>query len=278
MGDRTGIEWTDATLNWVSGCSKISEACEHCYAERDSLRYGYTKHPWTEANAGKNVVIHPERLDIPLKWKRPRRIFVCSMGDLFHPQVPFKFICDCFARMTFAKQHTFQVLTKRPERALEFFNTWESKNWPLPNVQMIVTAENQKRAYERIPLLLQIPAAVHGVSIEPMLSEMDLTEYLSCERRTTLDGIPCEPYFKKTFGTRLLTLDWVIVGGESGPGARMTNPSWIRSILDQCKAAGVPFFMKQAGEVLARAWGCKDRKGGNPDEWPEEFRVREFPS
>jgi len=278
MGDRTGIEWTDATLNLVSGCSKISEACERCYAERDSLRYGYTKYPWTEANAGKNVVLHPERLNIPLKWKKSRRVFVCSMGDLFHPLVPFKFICDAFAMMTFAKQHTFQVLTKRPERALEFFNTWESKNWPLPNVQMIVTAENQKRADERIPLLLQIPAAVHGVSIEPMLSEMDLTEYLSCERRTTLDGIPCEPYFKKTFGTRLLTLDWVIVGGESGPGARMTNPSWIRSILDQCKAAGVPFFMKQAGEVLARAWGCKDRKGGNPDEWPEEFRVREFPS
>jgi protein gp37 len=211
------------------------------------------------------------------------------MGDLFHPQVPFRFICDCFVRMGIAKQHTFQVLTKRPERALEFYNarvvshhvgfsvSCEVMDWPLPNVQMIVTAENQKRAYERIPVLLQIPAAVHGVSIEPMLGEMDLTEYLSCERRTTLDGIPCEPYFKRTFGTRLLTLDWVIVGGESGPGARMTNPSWIRSILDQCKAAGVPFFMKQAGEALAKAWGCKDRKGGNPDEWPEEFRVREFP-
>jgi len=210
------------------------------------------------------VTLHPERLNEPLKWKTPRRVFVCSMGDLFHEDVHPYDIMRIFNVMEKAKQHTFLVLTKRPEKMLEFYKRlrpgnvipgpyfsitgigegWAGSPPRLPdNIWLGITAENQQRANERIPILLQIPAAVRFVSVEPMLGPVDLS--LS-------DGVD----LSMSVGTGLKpgksylinSLDWVICGGETGPGARPMHPDWVRSLRDQCQAAGVPFFFKQWGE------------------------------
>lgn len=189
-------------------------------AQRLKGRYGYPKdNPF-------KITFHPDRLDQPLRWKKPRRIFVVSMGDLFHEDVTDKQIDGIFERMTHPMMgmdhHTYLILTKRPERILaghqEHFAEW-------PNIWLGVTCENQQAADERIPILLQIPAAVRFVSCEPMLSEIDFSH---------LPESGAE-------------LDWVICGGESGPGARPMHPDWARSIRDYCQAAGVPFFFKQWG-------------------------------
>lgn len=266
VSGKTHIQWTDASWNCVIGCSAVSEGCRFCYAERMAHRLG--ANPRTPEYKGLTVVRDsgpkwtgkvrclPERLEDPLRWKKPRMIFVNSMSDLFHEDVPFDFIDKVFAVMALAPQRIFQVLTKRPERMREYFNRpelydrtlreadtfraeWANKRplaripisnpatSPLPNVWLGVSAEDQKRAEERIPLLLQTPAAVRFVSLEPLLGPVDLS-----------------------YRPRLGKLNWVIVGGESGPGARPMNPKWARDIRDQCKAAGVPFFFKQWGE-----WG-----------------------
>lgn len=320
----TAIEWAEQTWNPVTGCSPISEGCEHCYAERISKRLrgrsGYSEdEPF-------KVTLHPNRLEQPLKLRKPSRISVCPMGDLFHEDVPDTFIDRVFATMALAAHQTFLILTKRPERMLKWFNRfaeseesvlgdshigawlnsvsgnlmadtgtlpggkenwqwvppeydyhepwrvanpgyydWVGKGsmdavipWPLPNVWLGVTAENQARADERIPILLQTPAAVRFASIEPMLGPVELEANLgeshwwcpACEaeadpiqvtynERHDLCGSPAE----ERGG-----IDWVIVGGETGPGARPMHPDWVRRLRDQCQDAGVPFFFKGWGE------------------------------
>lgn len=255
----TKIEWATETWNPVTGCTPISEGCRNCYAERMSKRLaGRCGYPEGEPF---RVTLHPDKLEQPLRWKKPRMIFVCSMGDLFHEDVPEIEIIRVFAVMADAQQHTYLVLTKRPERMKEVLTSpsiandvWLMTNtgisedkpiWPLPNVWLGVTAENQARADERIPILLQIPAAVRFVSVEPMLGPVDLS--LS-------DGVD----LSMSVGTGLKpgksylinSLDWVICGGQTGPGARPMHPDWVRSLRDQCKEAGVPFFFKSWGEWM----------------------------
>ncbi len=259
MADKTGISWTSATWNPVTGCAKVTQGCKHCYAERDWARLAHL--PAYEGRAFTDVTCHPERLDQPLRWSKPRMIFVNSMSDLFHEDVPDEFIDQVFAVMALAQDHTFQVLTKRPERMLAYLteraaggrHVWRAgqqikmpggrekpaPGWPLPNVWLGVSVENQAAADERIPLLLQTPAAVRWVSCEPLLGSVDLREVVMP------DG--------DTLGTYLHNdgeqagLDWVVVGGESGPKARPMHPDWARRLRDQCEDARVPFFFKQTG-------------------------------
>lgn len=271
----TKIEWTDKTWNPVTGCTKISEGCQHCYAERMSKRLagrcGYDKDdPFT-------VTLHPDKLNEPLKWKKPSKIFVCSMGDLFHDDVSLNLVDKIFAVMALCPQHIFILLTKRPERMKRYFydiggttrrdwvatqickikNTTRmpSFDWPLPNVWLGVTTENQKRADERVSILLDTPAAVRLASVEPMLTEVKLNRYLKYPicKHWKKDGNPSE-YGKYQWEKQSLVcadwvgLDWVICGGETGPGARPMHPDWVRSLRDQCVSAGTPFFFKSWGD------------------------------
>lgn len=274
MADKSGITWTNATWGPVTGCTKISPACKHCYAERDWARLthlpAYTGRKFTD------VACHPDRLNQPLRWKRPRMIFVNSMSDLFHEEVPDEFIDRVFAVMALAKQHTFQVLTKRPERMLDYLTRlgksakrldtaahtvgytleFQGKylvSWPIPNVWLGVSVESQETANERIPLLLQTPAAVRFVSAEPLLDHVTLQQ--ACEKFRYLSPSPCNEHHPHSGGDRsgieccgmVRNLDWVIVGGESGPKARLMHPNWARDLRDECRRAGVPFFFKQTG-------------------------------
>jgi len=233
----TKIEWTEETWNPVTGCTKVSAGCQNCYAERMAKRlagrYGYP------ADDPFRVTLQEDQLSKPLSWRKPRMVFVCSMGDLFHPDVPDEYITQIFDVMAKARwyRQTFQVLTKRPERMRE--HLLARKALTAPNVWLGVTAENQETADQRIPILLQTPAAVRFVSCEPLLGSLDLAEgghgWLFVTDLT--DG-------------RRTHLDWVIVGGESGPKARPAHPDWFRSIRDQCQSAGVPFFFKQWGEWI----------------------------
>ncbi|GMA52034.1 hypothetical protein GCM10025857_33910 [Alicyclobacillus contaminans] len=238
MGDRSAIEWTDATWNPVTGCSKV--------------RFGLTEKPWTAPNAAVNVKLHPERLYEPLKWKKPRRVFVNSMSDLFHEQVPDEFIIQVWETMAGAPHHVFQILTKRPERMMNWvkkYGTHVITGEPaLKNVWLGVSVENQKAADERIPLLLQTPAAVRFLSCEPLLGPVDLSAYKPFDGECYCQDRPngCKPRF--AIGCPETAIDWVIVGGESGPHARPMHPDWARSLRDQCQQAGVPFFFKQHGE------------------------------
>ncbi|MGV6473474.1 phage Gp37/Gp68 family protein [Azotobacter vinelandii] len=289
--NKTGIEWTDTTWNPIRGCSRASEGCRHCYAEQQAARIismdrgrgipeGQGSYDGLLARGGQwngTVRLVPESLGLPLRWTKPRRIFVNSMSDLFHESVPFEFIASVFAVMGVTTRHTYQVLTKRPKRMLKFFQwlqdddeyrvfsdywpehvPWVAQRhphqggydncgpaWPLENVWLGVTAENQAAADERIPLLLQVPAAVRWVSMEPLLGEVDLSRWLE------LGGLDTD------LGLSNPGLDWVIVGGESGPNARPMHPAWARSLRDQCAtagaAAGVPFLFKQWGEWVPRS-------------------------
>lgn len=232
MADKTGIEWTDATWNPVTGCAKVSAGCKHCYAERN---WGRLQHlPAYAGRAFTNVATHADRLLQPLSWKRPRRIFVNSMSDLFHQDIHDDFIGMVFRTMARAPQHTFQVLTKRAERMQRLLTHPKMRGfvgdapWPLPNVWIGVSVEDQATADKRIPLLLDTPAAVRWISAEPLLAPIDLAEH-------GLHGGPGQ-------------LDWVVVGGESGPKARPMHPEWARGLRDQCAAAAVPFLFKQWGE------------------------------
>jgi protein gp37 len=240
MGDKSSIEWTDATWNPVRGCSIVSKGCTNCYAMRQAHRSsgpggayeGLTKLTkggpvWTGA-----IRTVPELLDAPLKWKRPRRIFVNSMSDLFHEDVPENFITDVWRTMADAPQHIFQILTKRPERMRDWLLAGLSIGdfiaKPLDNVWLGVSVEDQASADERIPVLSQTPAAVRWISAEPLLGPIYMPLYLG----------------RPTYEPRL---HWLVVGGESGPGARPMHPDWVRSLRDQCAAAGVAFFFKQWG-------------------------------
>lgn len=271
---KTRIEWADSVWNPVTGCTPISEACENCYAKRMSKRLaGRCGYPKDEPF---RVTLHPDRLEQPLRWKKPRRVFVPSMGDLFHDDVPFMAIAKIFGVMHSCKQHVFMVLTKRPERMKEFFEWFVGPEWrgawahEYPHVWLGVTAENQQRADERIPILLQIPAAVRFVSVEPMLGVVDLVAALDAAI-----GIEGKVEIPAVDGIDNW-LHWVICGGETGPGARPTHPDWVRSLVLQCKNAGVPIFVKQMGSVWAKAHSS-DRASNRPEEWPEDLRIRELP-
>ncbi|NPV58866.1 MAG: phage Gp37/Gp68 family protein [Actinobacteria bacterium] len=213
---RSAIEWTESTWNPVTGCTKISLGCRHCYAERMSKRLKAMGHP--NYTNGFRLTTHEHVLEMPLRWKRPQAIFVNSMSDLFHEEVPTEFIAKVFMVMTAASHHRFQVLTKRSGRLRELA---PKLPWP-SNVWMGVSVETEEHIY-RIDHLKQTDAFIKFVSFEPLLgpiSDLDM------------EGI-----------------DWVIVGGESGPGARRMDPAWARRIRDQCLAANVPFFFKQWGGV-----------------------------
>ncbi len=223
MSSNTAIEWTDATWNPVTGCTKVSPGCAHCYAEAITLRF---KRGGPFLPGLTTIKLHPERLDLPLSWREPRRIFVNSMSDLFHEEIPLPFIRSIFSVMEQADQHIFQVLTKRHERLARIACKLP---WP-DNVWVGVSVENQVWAEQRVPCLKQVPARVRFLSCEPLLRPLNLEPHL--------DGI-----------------HWVIVGGESGAKARPIHPNWVRDIRSQCYEAGVPFFFKQWGGTTCKAGG-----------------------
>lgn len=312
----------------------VSSGCSSCYAMRQANRWSGAGQPYegltrmTEHGpvwTGKIRVV-PEALEEPLRWRtpkglgRPLRIFVNSMSDLFHEDVPDEFIDAVFGVMAACSEHTFQILTKRPERMLAYVQrlaksieplekaaremgyTFKFRgiggdehgtlSWPIPNVHLGVSVENQETANERIPLLLKTPAAVRFLSVEPLLEAVNL--FAVPDKGTRVTEFSAR-------NTQLGDLNWVIVGGESGPGARPCNIEWIRGIVRQCQAAAVPVFVKQLGSrptdghvpimvvypdgELCCGGGAadallalKDRKGGNMTEWPEDLRIREFPA
>jgi protein gp37 len=269
--NKQGISWTDETWNPMIGCSKVSPGCDNCWAAKAAWLHYH--HAWDG-----NIRLFPERLQQPLHWRKPRKIAVCLMGDLFHENVPNEFILKVFETMAYAKQHTFQILTKRPKR-MNYLLAYREDGlrcdsaehhrllctMPLPNVHLGVSCENQAAADERIPLLLQTPAAVRFVSAEPLLSPIDFEKvplpdgYFQWAGVTgclqPLSDIKTESDDYRYFQRKAFKLDWVIVGGESGPGARPMHPDWVRSTRDQCQLAHVPFHFKQRGEW---SWGEDD--------------------
>jgi protein gp37 len=260
----TKIEWTDETWNPVTGCTKVSPGCDHCYAEGIAHRFAGTQaYP-----NGFDVTLRPERLEQPLRWTRPRMVFVNSMSDLFHRDIPDEYIARVFAVMALAPQHTFQILTKRHGRMKALLSDrWWSETllpeliyelaagrgyevrYPLPNVWLGVSAEDNRWGHVRIPALLRTPAAVRFVSAEPLLGPLRLYRYLpngfgeGCRWNPRPSSLPLPA---------VPTLDWVIVGGESGPGARPMQPEWVRDIRRDCETSEVPFFFKQWGNHAPR--------------------------
>jgi protein gp37 len=222
MAVKSHIEWTESTWNPITGCTKLSPGCKHCYAERMSKRLEAMGSP--NYGNGFRLTIHPESLNLPLQWKKPQTIFVNSMSDLFHRDVPLAFIEDIFRVMNDAHWHQFQVLTKRADRLLELSSqlSWTRNIW------MGVSVENEHYV-DRIDLLRETSAYIKFLSLEPLLGPLP--------------------------NLRLEQIDWVIVGGESGPGARPMDPSWVKGIRDQCVQAEVPFFFKQWG-------GTRKKKAG----------------
>lgn len=272
MADKTGIEWTDATWNPVTGCAKVSQGCKNCYALRDWPRMSANPKTVYFGREFTDVMCHPERLDQPRRWQKPRKIFVNSMSDLFHNDVPDQFIAQVFAVMALASQHVFQVLTKRPERMRDVVRKLPELASSVPehllpadgdirprdNVWLGVSVEDQDTADARVPVLLETPAAVRWISAEPLLGPVDLTRIspkVFAAKVNALSG-----NWKWEGGpTRRESqaIDWVVVGGESGPKARPMHPEWVRSLRDQCAAATVPFLFKQHGEWLATDF-CDD--------------------
>lgn len=335
MSDRSKIEWCDASWNPIRGvrgrwsCTKVSPGCHHCYSESLNVRFGGPRYVADELRLDETILTQP------LRWKKPRRVFVCSMTDLFEERVPDEWIMAIFGVMARASQHTFQVLTKRVDRMREFLSEEYADGWPLecamalldferehgvgdggpihckwgpnleakwpfPNVWVGVSVEDQQRADERIPLLLQMPAALRFVSAEPLLGPIrGIAMRQWCVGHGLSEGC-CRG------------VDWMIVGGESGPSARPCNLAWIADIPDECAIAKVPLFVKQLGRWIAGhsepfcvqrwllddgrvfvppliginashrpddaiAFALGDPKGGDPAEWPKNLIVREWP-
>lgn len=362
----TSIEWTrnvdgseGKSWNPIRGCSRVSDGCQNCYAMNFAHRFSGAGKPFERLTAIRRGKVDwagharfiPEQLGAPLRWQKPQRIFVNSMSDLFHESLSNEEIAAVFGVMAACPQHTFQVLTKRPERAADWFSSIEQKvssiqeglgppptrprshwfmtetighaedvlkrqllphdfadtitgQWPLKNVWLGVSVEDQETTDERIPMLLQCPAAIRFVSYEPALGPVDFSVYLrehACdewprERNRGVEGCAGHPH---------PPINWIIVGGESGPGARPFDLAWARSVVKQCREAGAACFVKQFGampyEVVkdeARVngttvpWakivpdddshvmsgiGLRDKKGGDMSEWPDDLRVRQFP-
>jgi len=294
----SNIIYAPTSWNPISGCSPVSEGCANCWAKSMARRQ---RQEWGTVHLRDQRV-----LGQPLHWRKPRTVAVAFMGDLFHDQVPDEFIMQIWDyTFRLLPQHTFMVLTKRPERMQYWVKNWWRKLDPLPNVWLGVSCENQARADERIPLLLDTPAAHRWISCEPLLGPIDLigpvgltfplqicrhcmggTVEATCEDKY---GNCASCHGQCSGGSRL---DWIVCGGESGPHARPCNLGWIRDIRDQCKAAGVPCYVKQMGANPRlptggsywnyytqdyAAYKRRDRKGENPDEWPADLRVREMP-
>ena len=275
MGKETEIAWTDHTFNPCWGCQRVSPGCERCYAETFAKRTGHNV--WGPSAEYRRF--GDKHWNEPLKWNRDagsegvrRRVFCASMADVFDLRGPVEDRARLWKLIIETPHLDWLLLTKRPQNIAELAPApWVTKGFP-PNVWLGTTVEDQKRAEERIPVLLDIPAAVRFLSCEPLLGPINVGSYLG-------NGGDVWPSH----------LDWVICGGESGPGARPFALEWAERLLNQCAAAGVPFFMKQLGAFTVSeqrttlegewAWraGLKDRKGGDPAEWPEELRVRQFP-
>src|SRR5579859_1025808 len=304
MSGKSPIQWTEATWNPVVGCKRVSAGCDHCYAFElhDKRHIAWKRGRWPSAPAQyhkpfSQVQLLPERLQDPLHWRKPRRVFVNSMSDLFHDDVPDTFIMQVFAVMFIASGHKFQVLTKRPARmqrllsdttfqgGVDFYvarlareHGWdaciaETDDWPLKNVWVGVSVENQAAADERIPLLLQTPAAVRFLSCEQLLGEVNLMDrYFSVTDR---NGEPSGP---RCDADGSPAIKWVIIGGESGSHARWMSLNWPRSLVEQCAEAGVACFVKQLGSVWASddEWcrAHRDRHGGLMEAWPGDLQVR----
>lgn len=277
--------------NPTTGCTKVSAGCKNCYAERIYERF----HPGQKFST---VHCIPGRLGDPLHWRKPQRVFVDSMSDLFHEDVPDEFIDHVFARIEVTKKHTYMILTKRPARMLDYMTLWSGKHrdpytppgsglylsghfFPMSNVWLGVSVEDQPTADQRIPLLLQTPAAQRFVSYEPALGSLELDFWLKVckywKNEDTLPQVPWHPPYPKYWyqpqGLVLASwkqpIDWVICGCESGPGARPMNLEWARSVKDQCQAANVPFFFKQAmnsGKLVH----MPELDGKVWDEYPEQ--------
>jgi len=296
--NKTSIEWTDYTWNPIRArrkplsdgrvltgtfCTRISPGCTNCYASVINRRFG-TGAEYTVPNLAEHEFYIDERiLEQPLRRKKPARIFVGDMFDLFHEAISDADLSYVFATMMDATQHTFQLLTKRAARMRDFVGKW--CNTAEPNIWLGVSVESQQYADERIPLLLQTPAEVRFLSVEPMLEAVDLTQFLwgkvvGCKTCPQDADCVCGYMTRPLLGEPAIS--WVICGGESGPGARPFNLAWAESLLEQCRAAGIPFFMKQVGSFPVTREGValrvRDRKGGNLDEWEPVLRVREFPS
>jgi protein gp37 len=258
MAQQSKIEWTESSWNPVRGCTRVSPGCGGpgkaggCYAEVMAARFsdpGQAFHGFAEMRGGEarwtgKLALVESALSLPLSWRKPRRIFVNSMSDLFHEALPDAAIDKIFFVMSLCPQHTFQILTKRAERMRQYMDRCAARMrqaaldiaaWPLPNVWIGVSTENQSTAEERIPQLLETPAAVRFVSAEPLLGPIDFTRFF----HSPID-----------FTTGL---HWIIVGGESGPRARPMHPDWVRDIREQCAASDVPFFFKQWGQWFPRS-------------------------
>lgn len=324
MSTTTSIQWTDATWNPIRGCSRVSAGCMNCYAETMAARFSGPGMPYAglinEQGKWNGLITFQERhLFDPLKWKFPRRIFVNSMSDLFHENVHYEWIDRIFAVMALSPFHTFQILTKRPERMRSYLaeaftqlridskaaeinhGSFFGDGWPLKNVWLGVSIEDQKTADERIPYLLSTSAAVRFVSYEPALGPVDFkprphnelclhcgeewSKHSAITRLCPDQKASMPTHYRKDGG-----LNWIIVGGESGSGARQFDIQWARDVLKQCRQAGVPVFVKQLGSKPAKSCGqpehgsdcvvpisLKDSKGADMSEWPEDLRVREFP-
>jgi protein gp37 len=248
----TAIEWTDTTWNPTTGCDRISPGCDNCYAltmarrlkGMGSAKYQTDGDPRT-SGPGFGLAVHEDALGDPLQWRKPRKVFVNSMSDLFHARVPSEFIAQVWAVMAATPQHTYQVLTKRPKRMARVLGDIAAQ--PLSNVWGGTSVENQEQADLRIKELERTPLAVKFLSCEPLLGPVAL-------------------------GQRLPSLDWVIVGGESGPGARRMEIEWASSLVRQCRESNVAVFVKQLGSAHG------PHKGGPIETWPTELQVREYPA
>ena len=240
MAEHSNIEWTDATWNPVRGCTKISPGCKHCYAETFAERWrGIPDHPYGQ---GFDLRLVPEKLSEPLKWRRSRRIFVNSMSDLFHEKVEPKFVSAVLDTMRLADWHVYQILTKRSARMLEQVKNQHGDLESLNHIWLGVSVENRKHGVPRIQHLRDTPAALRFLSIEPLIEDLELLD--------------------------LRDIDWVIVGGESGPKARPMERSWVLSIQQQCQEAQIPFFFKQWGGVRKKLTG-RSLEGRTWDQFPE---------
>lgn len=304
----TGIEWTDRTWNPVTGCTKVSPGCDNCYAEGITRRFAGSK----AFPRGFDVTLHPERLDAPLRWRKPARVFVNSMSDLFHDDVPYEYLARVWAVMAATPQHTYQVLTKRHGRMRSLLSSTpfrlhvmaraaeldepsrRSPMWPVSNVWVGVSVEDQKRADLRIPALLDTPAAVRFLSCEPLIGPVDLLGRLDHGCDEVGPAITHDGYEVRTdYGTGIehdcdhqIGIDWVIVGGESGAGARPMHLDWARALVEQCRSADVPVFVKQLGTAWARDKSVAGRPRYRDDpkgaDWsvtgfPNDLRVRQWP-